>query len=606
MLRSVLFKILFFIPFISLSQDLIINTSNRNTTSLNGNWNYIVDPYEMGYYNYRYEPYDQLDNNNNSAFYNNYHTDDKMELVEYDFDKSGTLIVPGDWNSQKEKLFYYEGTIWLKRSFDYKILNENNRLFIYFGAVNYKAEVYLNGTKLGIHEGGFTPFNFEVSSLIKPHNNYLVVKVDNKRFKEAIPTINTDWWNYGGITRDVKLIEEPSIFIQDYSIQLKKGDNNSISGFIRLDNTFGQEEVIVSIPELKINKAFKTNKEGIVHFELKSKKIRYWSPNSPKLYDVYIQTPYQKLKDDIGFRAIETDGPNILLNGKSIFLRGICLHEENAIRGGRAYNEADALLALNWARELNCNYVRLAHYPHNEYIVKLADKMGIMVWEEIPVYWTVDFTNKKSLNNAKNQLSEAIKRDRNRASVIIWSMANETPLSEPRNEFLKNLIVHTKSLDSTRLISAALEKHYKEGVNIVDDDIGRYLDIVAFNQYTGWYGGSLEKAPEMKWNIKYNKPVVISEYGGGALQGYHGTIKERWTEEYQEYLYKQNLKMIEKIPNIRGTSPWILVDFRSPRRVLPNIQDGWNRKGLISNHGIKKKAFFTVKEFYNKIEDQYK
>ncbi len=606
MLRSILFKILFFMPFFSLSQDLIINTSNRNTTSLNGNWNYIVDPYEMGYYNYRYEPYDQLDKNNNSAFYNNYHTNDKMALVEYDFDKSDTLIVPGDWNSQKERLFYYEGTIWLKRSFDYEMSKENNRLFIYFGAVNYKAEVYLNGTKLGMHEGGFTPFNFEISSLIKPQDNYLVVKVDNKRFKEAIPTINTDWWNYGGITRDVKLIEEPSIFIQDYSIQLKKGDKNSISGFIRLENASGQEEVVVSIPELKINKSFKTNKDGIVHFELKSKKIRYWSPNSPKLYDVYIQTPYQKLKDEIGFRAIETDGPNILLNGKSIFLRGICIHEENAIRGGRAYNETDALLVLNWAKELNCNYVRLAHYPHNEHIIKMADKMGIMVWEEIPVYWTVDFTNEKSLNNAKNQLSEAIERDRNRASVIIWSMANETPLSEPRNEFLKNLIVHTKSLDSTRLISAALEKHYKEGVNIVDDDMGKYLDIVAFNQYTGWYGGSLEKAPDMKWSIKYNKPVVISEFGGGALQGYHGTIKERWTEEYQEYLYKQNLKMIEKIPNIRGTSPWILVDFRSPRRVLPKIQDGWNRKGLISNHGIKKKAFFTVKEFYNKMEDQYK
>ena len=606
MLRSILFKILFFIPFFSLSQDLIINTSNRNTTSLNGNWNYIVDPYEMGYYNYRYEPYDQQDKNSNSAFYNNYHTDDKMELVEYDFDKSGTLMVPGDWNSQKERLFYYEGTIWLKRSFNYEMSKENNRLFIYFGAVNYKAEVYLNGTKLGMHEGGFTPFNFEVSSLIKPKDNYLVVKVDNKRFKEAIPTINTDWWNYGGITRDVKLIEEPSTFIRDYSIQLKKGDKNSISGFIRLDNAFGQEEVIVSIPELKINKTFKTNKEGIVHFALKSKKIRYWSPNSPKLYDVYIQTPYQKLKDKIGFRTIKTDGPNILLNGKSIFLRGICIHEENAIRGGRAYNEADALLALNWAKELNCNYVRLAHYPHNEHIIKIADKMGIMVWEEIPVYWTVDFTNEKSLNNAKNQLSEAIERDRNRASVIIWSMANETPLSEPRNEFLKNLIVHAKSLDSTRLISAALEKHYKEGVNIVDDDMGKYMDIVAFNQYTGWYGGSLENAPDMKWNIKYNKPVVISEFGGGALQGYHGTIQERWTEEYQEYLYQQNLIMIERIPNIRGTSPWILVDFRSPRRVLPNIQDGWNRKGLISNHGIKKKSFFTVKEFYDKIENQYK
>ena len=276
------------------------------------------------------------------------------------------------------------------------------------------------------------------------------------------------------------------------------------------------------------------------------------------------------------------------------------------MRGARAYNEADALVALTSAKELGCNYVRLAHYPHNEHIVKLADKIGLMVWDEIPVYWTVDFTNEKVLQKAKNQLTEMIARDKNRASVIIWSMANETPVSEPRNTFLKELIKHTKSMDTTRLISAALEKHYEDGINVVDDEIGQYMDIVAFNQYAGWYGGSLEDAPNEKWRIKYNKPVVISEFGGGALQGLHGTIKERWTEEYQEYLYQQNLKMIEKIPNIRGTSPWILNDFRSPKRVLPVIQDGWNRKGLISNHGIKKKAFFIVKEFYKKKELQYK
>ncbi len=605
MFKYLILNVLFFIPFVSLSQDLIMNTMNRNTTSLNGEWHYIVDPYETGYYNYRYEPYDQLKKKNNSAFYNNYHTDSKMELVEYDFDKSPTLNVPGDWNSQEEKLFYYEGTIWYKRSFDYKLTKKNNRLFIYFGAINYKAEVYLNGIKLGIHEGGFTPFNFEITSIVKPIDNYLVVKVDNKRFKEAIPTINTDWWNYGGITRDVKLIEEPSTFIQDYSIQLKKGDKNTINVFLKLNNTSAKEQVSISIPELKVNKTFKTDKEGNIQFEIKSKKIQYWSPKSPKLYDVTIKTNYQTLNDQIGFRTIETDGPDILLNGKSIFLRGICIHEENAVKGARANSKADALVALNWAKELGCNYVRLAHYPHNEHIVRLADKMGIMVWEEIPVYWTVDFTNENSLNNAKNQLSEAISRDKNRASIIIWSMANETPISEARDEFLKELISHTKSMDSTRLISAALEKHYKDGFNIVDDAIGKYLDIVAFNQYTGWYGGSLENAPEMKWDIKYNKPVVISEFGGGALQGFHGTIQERWTEEYQEYLYQQNLKMIEKIPNIRGTSPWILNDFRSPKRVLPIIQDGWNRKGLISNQGIKKKAFFTVQKFYNKMEKQY-
>lgn len=594
------------IPFVSFSQNLVTNTFNRNATTLNGKWHYIVDPYETGYYNYRYQPYDQLEYTNNSAFYTNYHTDNKMELVEYDFDKSPTLNIPGDWNSQSEKLFYYEGTIWFKRSFDYQLNKKDNRLFIYFGAINYKTEVYLNGIKLGAHEGGFTPFNFEVTKLIKTKNNYLVVKVDNTRYKEAIPTINTDWWNYGGITRDVKLIEENQTFIEDYTIQLKKETKNIIAGFIKVNNPKPNNKVTISIPELNITKNVNIDDSGKSNFEFSISSLKYWSPENPKLYKVNFKIDDTTLSDEIGFRTIQTKGADILLNGKSIFLRGICIHEENAMRGARAFNEADALVSLTWAKELGCNYVRLAHYPHNEHIIRLADKIGMLVWEEIPVYWTVDFENEISLNNAKNQLTEAIIRDKNRSSIIIWSMANETPPSEPRNKFLTSLVDYTKSLDDTRLISAALEKQYSNGYNIVDDEIGELLDIVAFNQYTGWYGGSLEEAPDSKWKIKYNKPVIISEFGGGALQGKHGTIKERWTEEYQEYLYQQNLKMIEKIPNIRGISPWILTDFRSPKRVLPNIQDGWNRKGLISNNGIKKKAFFTVQEFYKKMEELYK
>lgn len=592
---------LFFIcPFLAISQNLITNTVNRNISSLNGTWDYIIDPYETGYYNYRYEPYDQIDSNNHSAFYNNYHTDNKMELVEYDFDKSPTLLVPGDWNSQEEKLFYYEGSIWYKKTFDYRLSDKNNRLFLYFGAVNYKADVYLNGKKLGTHIGGFTPFNFEITSLLKTNDNTLVIKVDNKRIKEGIPTINTDWWNYGGITRDVLLIEEPNTFVEDYKIQLKKNVSNVISGFIKLNQVSKPTKVEITIPELNIEKEIVIENDSQIPFEFKANKVDLWSPQNPKLYTVFIKTDYQTLEDRIGFRTIETKGSEILLNGKSVFLKGISIHEENPFRGGRAFNEADAQLLLNWAKDLGCNYVRLAHYPHNEYIIRLADKMGMMVWEEIPVYWTIDFDNTTTLENAQNQLYEVITRDKNRAAVIIWSMANETPLSPSRNNFIKNLVTETRSLDDTRLVSAALEKHNKEGVNIVDDPLGEIMDIVAFNQYIGWYGGSLEEAPNAKWNILYDKPVVISEFGGGALYGLHGTIKERWTEEYQEYLYIQNLKMIEKIPNISGMSPWILVDFRSPKRVLPNIQDGWNRKGLISNNGDKKRAFFILQEFYKK------
>ena len=594
---------LLLLPFAVSSQGLIINTFNRNTTSLNGEWNYIVDPYETGYYNFHSEIYDQKNAGSPSAFYNNYHAKNKAELVEYDFDKSPVMVIPGDWNTQKENLFYYEGTVWFKRSFDYA-LKEKNRLFVYFGAINYKADVYLNGIKLGTHEGGFTPFNFEITAVVKPAGNYLVVKVDNKRFREAVPTMNTDWWNYGGITRDVILIEEPPVFVQDYAIQLKKGTQNLIAGYVKLNGLTGGENVTISIPELKIEKNITVSNNGYTPFEIRTDKLQYWSPSNPKLYEVSIKTSRQTLKDNIGFRTVETKGADILINGMPVFLKGICMHEE--YKGRRANSEADARAMLTWAKELGCNFIRLAHYPHNEYMLKMADKMGLMVWEEIPVYWTIDFGNESTYNNAKNQLTEVITRDKNRACVIIWSMANETPLSDKRNYFLKNLVYHARSLDSTRLISAALLTRGEKGVGIIDDKIGEYLDIVAFNQYRGWYGGDLATAPDAKWVTPYNKPVVVSEFGGDAKQGLHGDREERWTEEYQEYLYQQNLLMIEKMPNIRGISPWILTDFRSPRRMLPGIQDGFNRKGLIADNGMKKKAFFILREFYKKISLKYK
>jgi beta-glucuronidase len=170
---------------------------------------------------------------------------------------------------------------------------------------------------------------------------------------------------------------------------------------------------------------------------------------------------------------------------------------------------------------------------------------------------------------------------------------------------LINLITDPRALDASRLISAAQLTRNENGVGIIDDKIGEYVDIIAFNEYTGWYGGDLSTAPDAKWTTPYNKPVVVSEFGGGAKQGLRGSRDERWTEEYQEYLYKQNLLMIEKIPNIRGISPWILTDFRSPRRMLPGIQDGFNRKGLISDSGEKKKAFFVLQDFYKKMKLQF-
>lgn len=583
--------------------NIITNIQNRKVLSLNGRWNYIIDPYEKGYYNYRRQPFDQT-GGLSGGFYLNQKPKNKSERIEYDFDFSPAMTIPGDWNSQVKELEFYEGTIWFKRSFDVR-KQPNKRYFLYFGAVNYEAHVYLNGKKLGVHIGGFTPFCFEVTVLLKDKDNYLVLKVDNTRRIEGVPTVNTDWWNYGGITRDVSIIETNSTFIRDYKIQLGKNNPSLIEGYIKLDGKESQQTIRIDIPAAGIIYRVKTDEKGYGTINIPVSGLKFWSPDNPYLYDIILTSETDTLSDKIGFRTIVTKGDTILLNGKPIFLRGICIHEENPMRKGRAFSEADANVLLGWAKELNCNYVRLAHYPHNEYMIRTAEKMGILLWEEIPVYWTIQWENKETLRNALNQLTDMITRDKNRANVIIWSVGNETPVTDSRLQFMRTLVEHARKLDNTRLISAALEVHTlpnEPNTYVIDDPLGEILDVVSFNEYIGWYDGTPEKCGRINWKFFYNKPVIISETGAGALQGFYGDNETIWSEDFQVYFYKHQLEMIKKQPQIKGMSPWILVDFRSPRRQHPIYQNFWNRKGLISSSGIKKKAFYILKEFYDEME----
>ena len=356
---------------------------------------------------------------------------------------------------------------------------------------------------------------------------------------------------------------------------------------------------------MKLNAEARADANGFAQVELSAPDLALWSPTTPALNDVTITSGDDQLQDRIGFRTITTSGTDILLNGQKVFLRGICIHEENPLRGGRAWSEADAKLLLGWAKELNCNFVRLAHYPHNEHMARLADEMGIMVWEETPVYWTIEWTNAGTLQLAKKQLSDEILRDQNRASVIVWSVANETPVGEARTKFLKALVDEARALDGTRLVSAAMEVRTDPDDplhKIVDDPFGQYTDLVSFNQYTGWYDGLPDKIDHLRWSIKYQKPVVISEFGADAKAGFHADALTRFSEEYQADVYRRTLPMLERIPGFSGCTPWILCDFRSPRRLLPEIQDGWNLKGVIGHHGEKKEAFDVLKDFYAEKE----
>ena len=428
----------------------------RQTTSLNGRWHVIVDPYDTGYFNYRLQAYD-ASAKPSGGFFLDRQAKDKTDLVEYNFDTSPTLDVPGDWNSQDQKLFYYEGSVWYRTRFDANKSAPDHRLFVYFGAANYEADVYLNGQKLGKHIGGFTPFAYEITKLAKEKNNSLVVRVNNQRHADGVPTLNTDWWNYGGLTRDVLLVETPATFISNFRMWLKPGTTNTIEASVQLDGADKEQTVKISLPTLKLATEMEADTNGFAQFELSTPSLPLWSPEQPTLNDVEISSGDDQLKDRVGFRTITTGGTDILLNGHKVFLRGICIHEENPLRGGRAWSEDDAKLLLGWAKELNCNFVRLAHYPHNEHMARLADEMGIMVWEETPVYWTIQWTNAETLANAKKQLGDEILRDQNRASVIVWSVANETPVSAARTKFLKSLVDEARALDGTRLVSAAME-----------------------------------------------------------------------------------------------------------------------------------------------------
>ena len=492
--------------------DLIANIPGRTTVSLDGAWHVIVDPFENGL---------------PRGFFRDAKPRGKNDLVEYSFDASPVLNVPGDWNTQREELMFYEGPVWYRREFSYH-KKTDSRVFVYFGAANYRAVVYLNEEKLGEHEGGFTPFNFEVTSELHDGANSLIVEVNNTRRADAVPGMRFDWWSYGGLTREVTLVEVPKVFVQDYSVQLSRGSQSEISGWVQLNGAQSPQKVTLEIPEIHWHGAFNSDAKGWAKFSVTAK-VELWSPEHPKLYDVILTSGEDTVRDQIGFRTIEVRGAQILLNGKPIFLRGISMHEEAPFRGGRAFSAEDAQTLLGWVKELGCNFVRFAHYPHNENEIRLADRMGLLVWSEIPVYWDIDWQNPATLASAQAQLRDMIARDHNRAAVILWSLSNETPVKPERLTFLKQLAQDARELDSSRLITSAMNHVDDSGpdVRTLSDPLGDVVDVLGLNEYLGWYWGRPEDADKMQLKSSWTKPLIVSEFGGEAPAGRHGEADER-------------------------------------------------------------------------------
>jgi beta-glucuronidase len=570
----------------------LVTVAGRETESLNGKWHFCVDPY---------------DTCRRAHWFKEIRYRDKgaEQPVDWDFDVWERVPVPGTWNMQAKELYWYENSGIYMRTFRYVPKADGEHLFLCFEGASYETSVFLNGVFIGTHDGGSTPFAADIGGAVKAgEENRLIVVVDARRSPQRVPMDNTDWFNYGGLYRDVFLLRTPKVYVKDWFVRLvPDGQFSNIRADVTIAGADMDIIARIALPELGIERGINVLRgKGSVSFSVNPKTLFLWSPENPKRYEVSIRllSPSNKpegdlVRDRIGFREIKTRGQEILLNGKKIFLKGVSVHEDHALLGKTTTPEI-IRAAIRDVKEMNGNYLRLAHYPHDRRFAEIADEEGVLLWEEIPVYWAIAFGNKNTYRDAENQLAELILRDRNRASVIVWSVGNENADTEERLDFMANLAKKARELDGTRLVSAAcLVNHEKLKI---EDRLTAFLDVIGINEYFGWYDPDFDKLSLILSNSSPDKPVIITEFGGGARSGQRGTVNDLFTEDYQKALYIKQVATFKQYPFIAGLSPWILYDFRCPRR-FNRYQEGYNRKGLIdADRNTKKRAFFVMREFY--------
>lgn len=574
----------------TLSHEQWLFTGGRSAVSLSGPWRFCVDPCDTGLRQrwYLMEPS---------------RPEDRTEPWDYDPHDGDTIPIPSNWQMVREKWFYYEGSVWYSRTIDTADLPPGNhspgnhspgnhsktdRRFLRIGAAAYDCKVFLNGAFLGNHRGASTPFVVELTSHLQPGENTLMLCVNNTRSLDRVPMRNTDWFNYGGVYRDVEIFSTPADVVRDLFVHLvPDGTFSKISVAAQLEGTTTSARF--EIPELDIAATLTPDANGWAEATIDARPA-LWSPASPRLYDVHLSYGDDRVTDRIGFREIKRQGTLIHLNGAPLFLRGISVHEDD-IDHGKCTSAEDLARRFDHAAELNCNFVRLAHYPHHEDAARMADERGFLLWEEIPVYWAIAFDDPLTLADARNQLLELIRRDRNRASVILWSVGNENPDTDDRLAFMTDLVDTARRADPTRLITAAcLVNHARLEI---EDRLASRIDVIGLNEYYGWYEEDFGDLVRIGENSRPDRPVIISETGADGVPVPDGPESGLFSESYMADVYRRQIDILGRLPYISGMSPWILYDFRAERR--QNIfQRGWNRKGLIAQDKSTRKAAFGI------------
>ncbi len=539
-------------------------------------------------------------------------------------ESSRSIGIPGSWNEQFIDTRDYLGPTWHFKKFYVPSSWKEKLVWFRIGAANYYAKVWINGKLIGEHEGGYLPFQFEVTDKVRfGKENFLSVKVDNQLSPERVPPgnipeeehprsvrqrsypdVNFDFFPYGGIHRPVYLFCTPLDYIEDIAVTTSIEGKKGLIKY-RITKKGGEaKEAFIHLGDENTRLEQKAEFRGnMAEGELTIDEATFWSPDSPHLYEMVVEllssegAPIDEYTLSIGIRTIEVKNDRLYLNGEPIFLKGFGKHEDFPIIG-KGLSLPLIVKDYSLMKWIGANSFRTSHYPYSEEMMNMADKEGFLVIDEIPaVGLFFGKGNKRRLSLCKQYLRELIARDKNHPSVIMWSIANEPHSTKPEaKEFFRQLYQHTKKLDPSRLVTLVSMFGLKE-------EALAYVDVICLNRYYGWYTepGQLDRAShKLSRELDalyetYKKPILLSEFGAGAIAGVHAHPAELFSEEYQAELIRKYCEVIESKPYMVGEHVWCFADFKTAQVAY---RVALNRKGVFTRTRQPKLAAHILRKIW--------
>ena len=530
------------------------------------------------------------------------------------------IYVPSCWNECDDEWYHYEGVAWYFKKFLYKDNKNIKRNTLFFYGVNYSCEIWLNGKPAGAHTGGFTPFEIDVTGLLKRDGeNFIAVRVDNTMTASTVPPIGVDWFNFGGIFREVFLQGTGEGRFDDVYVTTKiSGDINiRVQLEDRIKQAGDRIRIVVRDDDMldPVIDRYDEVSADEMDIALKINEPKLWSTETPFLYRFELSLISNGVVQDrwehrIGIREFSIKNRRILLNGKPIMMRGYSKHEEYP-NFGRTFSKDIIRKDYEICKKGNANFLRLCHYPHHLYEYELASEMGFVVLAETPNgnFIKLHFEDKDILENAVNQTKEMLKYLKNETCIIFWNLFMESATNEPgAMEFIPGYIRLVKDIDPTRLtIHASLIP--------LDDPAANYFDVIGINYWSGWYyGETIEEGSEYldKIGAKYSdKPVVMTSGGWEGIYGFHSYNRnEKWSEEEQaKYLTEVSRMYISKDYTV-GEIIWTFNDFRVSPWILDN-SGRWtlrpmelNHKGVVDYFRRPKLSYFAMQKVFKEWDDK--